>query len=266
MVLSDPEDVENGIELSAVPGAGTGIISCGCRGQAESDSTIISPDGHTRIFNDTCYDIEPGPFGTVVVDGETRKSRKLVLHAKCTSCCTCDMYASIVNDKLAALATAVRSAKSDISSLLQTYESGVDAFNRRIYVPKLSDVTVTISGMPIGENLSPKLGGTGVKGKMGRCAFTAIVRNLSLPLCPYCNREREKRQAVFGIAGNSLTLICVRRIRRSAGLRRRPGTRPRRRAAPRPQCRSACWGPSSAGRLHRSGSEAADSAGRADSR
>lgn len=179
MVLSDPDDFENGIELSAVPGAGTGIVSCGCRGQAESDSTIISPDGHTRIFNDTCYDIEPGPVGTVVVDGETRKSRKLVLHAKCTSCCTCDMYASIVNDRLAALATAVRSAKSEISSLLQTYELGVDAFNRRIYVPKLSDVTVTISGMPIGENLSPKLGGTGVKGKMGRCAFTAIVRNLS---------------------------------------------------------------------------------------
>ena len=179
MTLSEPEDVENGIELSAVPGAGTGIVSCGCRGQSESDSTIISPDGHTRIFNDTCYDIEPGPVGTVVVDGETRRSRKLFIHAKCTSCCTCEMYASIVNDKLAALATAVRSAKSGISGILHEYESGVDAFNRRIYKPKLSDVTVTISGMPIGENLSPKLGNTGVKGKMGRCAFTAIVRNMS---------------------------------------------------------------------------------------
>jgi hypothetical protein len=38
---------------------------------------------------------------------------------------------------------------------------------------------MSLSGMPVGSNLSPKLSGGKVKGKMQRCAFTAIVRDAS---------------------------------------------------------------------------------------
>lgn len=177
MLLSDPD--ENGIEIGAVPGAGLGVVSCGCSGRKAVDSPLKSPDGHTRIFNDTCYDFEPGGFATILVDGKERLSRQLVIHAKCTACCTCEMYASIVNDRLAALATLIRKAKGDIDGLLADYESGVRKFNDRIARPSLSDISMSITGMPTGSNLGSKLKDTSVKGRMGRCAFTAIVRNSS---------------------------------------------------------------------------------------
>ena len=99
--------------------------------------------------------------------------------AKCTACCTCAMYESIVNDRLAPLSAIVRQAKADIASHLSEYENAVKRFNHRLLRPTASDVRLSLSGMPVGANLSPKLAETKVKGKMGRCAFTAIIRNSS---------------------------------------------------------------------------------------
>lgn len=172
MLLSDPE--ENGIQIGAVPGAGLGVVPCLCNDSAVVKSPIMSPDGHTRIFNDTCYDVEPWI--------ETKGSKRighLQLHAKCTACCTCAMYESIVNDRLVPLSNAVRQARSDIEEHLSDYESAVKCFNQRLAIPTLSDVRLSLSGMPVGANLSPKLAETGVKGRMGRCAFTATMRNSS---------------------------------------------------------------------------------------
>ena len=172
MLLSDPE--ENGIQIGAVPGAGLGVVPCLCNDSAVVKSPIMSPDGHTRIFNDTCYDVEPWI--------ETKGSKRighLQLHAKCTACCTCAMYESIVNDRLVPLSNAIRQARSDIEEHLSDYESAVKRFNQRLAIPTLSDVRLSLSGMPVGANLSPKLAETGVKGRMGRCAFTATMRNSS---------------------------------------------------------------------------------------
>ena len=89
------------------------------------------------------------------------------------------MYESIVNDRLAPLSAIVRQAKADIASQLSEYENAVKRFNQRLLRPTASDVRLSLSGMPVGANLSPKLAETKVKGKMGRCAFTAILRNSS---------------------------------------------------------------------------------------
>ena len=176
--LSESED-GGGFSVSAEPGAGMGVVNCGCNGRKASSSSLISPDGHTRIFNDTCYDLEPSFFGTVVVDGDERLSRKLKIHSKCKACCTCEMYESIVNDRLYGLFESVKNAKTDLDGYLKTYEENVSKFNRRLETQTLSDVTLSLSGMPAGSNLGPKLSGTGVSGKMNRCAFTAVVRNAS---------------------------------------------------------------------------------------
>lgn len=173
MLLSEPDD-ENGIVLGAVPGAGMGVINCGCSGKTEKKSPLFSSDGHTRFFNDTCYDLEPS-----IAKVGSKRIGYLKIHAKCTACCTCSMYESLVNDRLSPLSTAVRQAKSDLTGLLETYESAVKRFNQRLEKPILSDVVLTLSGMPVGSNLGSKLSGSNVKGKMGRCAFTAIVRNAS---------------------------------------------------------------------------------------
>lgn len=172
MLLSDPD--ENGIQIGAVPGAGLGVVPCLCDDSAVVKSPIMSPDGHTRIFNDTCYDVEPW----IETNGSKRIGH-LQLHSKCTACCTCAMYESIVNDRLAPLSEIVRQARRDISKHLSEYEKAVRRFNQRLQRPTMSDVRLSLSGMPVGSNLSPKLSETKVKGKMGRCAFTAILRNSS---------------------------------------------------------------------------------------
>ena len=176
MLLSEPD--ENGIQIEAVPGAGMGVVPCVCEDNAVVKSPIMSPDGHTRIFNDTCYDIEPW-IETKNEGGVTERIGHIQLHAKCTACCTCAMYESIVNDRLAPLSAIVRQAKADIASHLSEYENAVKRFNQRLLRPTASDVRLSLSGMPVGANLSPKLAETKVKGKMGRCAFTAILRNSS---------------------------------------------------------------------------------------
>ena len=176
MLLSEPD--ENGIQIGAVPGAGMGVVPCMCEDNAVVKSPIMSPDGHTRIFNDTCYDIEPW-IETKSEGGVTERIGHIQLHAKCTACCTCAMYESIVNDRLAPLSAIVRQAKADIASQLSEYENAVKRFNQRLLRPTASDVRLSLSGMPVGANLSPKLAETKVKGKMGRCAFTAILRNSS---------------------------------------------------------------------------------------
>jgi hypothetical protein len=177
MILSDTE--ENGIQIGAVPGAGMGTVPCLCEDMASVNSPIMSPDGHTRIFNDTCYDIEPWIESVIENGAVVKRIGHIQLHAKCTACCTCAMYESIVNDRLVPLSNTVRQARSIIAKHLSDYESAVRRFNQRLSKPTLSDVRLSLSGMPVGANLSPKLDETGVKGRMGRCAFTATLRNSS---------------------------------------------------------------------------------------
>ena len=177
MLISDPD--ENGMQIGAVPGAGMGTVPCSCEDVASVKSPIMSPDGHTRIFNDTCYDIEPWIESVIENGAVVKRIGHIQLHAKCTACCTCAMYESIVNDRLVPLSNAVRQARADIARQLSDYESAVKRFNQRLTRPTLSDVRLSLSGMPVGANLSPKLAETGVKGRMGRCAFTATLRNSS---------------------------------------------------------------------------------------
>lgn len=176
MQLLEPEDVENGMELNATPGAGLGRVACVCKESAGGNAALAGPDGHGRLFNDTCYDLE---VGEKYVDDDGLDTQDLKVHVKCTACCTCAMYESIVNDRLAPLAEAVRAAKRDIGDMHQKYESAVRRFNERLVHPTLSDVTLTLSGMPIGAKVSPSINNSNVKGKMSRCAFTAFVRNSS---------------------------------------------------------------------------------------
>lgn len=165
MLISE-QDGANGFGINAVPGAGLGRIPCSCDDEGGGPG-IGGQDGHARLFNDTCFDFEPDTSAGV-----------LRIHGKCTACCTCDMYVAAV-DRLAGLADIVRAARRSLSESLSAYEDAVARFNERMLAPRLADVQMSLSGMPIGENLSPRLDGSGVKGKMGRCAFTAVVRNSS---------------------------------------------------------------------------------------
>jgi hypothetical protein len=176
MQLAEPDDMENGIELNATPGAGLGRVACVCAETAGGNAALAGPDGGARLFNDTCYDLE---VGEKYINEDGLETQDLKIHVKCTACCTCAMYESIVNDRLVQLANIVREAKRRIGELHQSYESAVQRFNTRLVRPTLSDVTLTLSGMPIGANVSPKIGNNMVSGKMSRCAFSALVRNSS---------------------------------------------------------------------------------------
>ena len=154
------------IRLDAVPGGGTGVLPCICDEPATT-SPLMSRDGLSRIFNDTCYDLEPLAGGVIQI------------HSKCTACCTCEMYESIVKDRLVPLANALRKARADLSGMLDDYESAVSKFNYRISHPTDADYTLSLAGMPVGGMLSPRLGTTDVRGRMSRCAFTAVLANKS---------------------------------------------------------------------------------------
>ena len=172
----EAEAGDDGVTLSAVPGAGMGAIPCAGSSGKGGRPPIVGPDGHVRIFCDTCLDVEPG----IVADADGRRLYgQIRLHSKCTSCCTCEMYGSIVNDRLRPLADTVRRARADIAGLLATYEEAVERFNARVSKPTLDDVGLTLTGMPAGGRLGPQLAGTRIRGQMGRCAFTAILRNSS---------------------------------------------------------------------------------------
>jgi len=176
MKLLEPDNEgDNGFELSAEPGAGLGKCECVCGETAEGNDALAGPDGHCRIFNDSSFDIEP--HEKYVENGVVKQ--KLTIHSKTSACCTCKMYQDIVNERLVPLAEAVRKAKSDLSGMLLDYEDAVRRFNNRISEPKLEDVTMTLSGMPIGKNVSPDVSEGEVSGYMSRCAFTAVIRNSS---------------------------------------------------------------------------------------
>jgi len=179
MTVSDPDGYENGVALAAVPGSGMGVVPCGCEIGTVQPSPLSSTDGHIRIFNDTCYDLEPLDKVYRIVGGEARPSRNVKIHSKCTACCQCSMYESIVNDRLVPLAEAIRDGKKKIGALLSAYEDGVKKFNLRMSRTSLSDISMSMTGMPTGRKLGSKLEESSVKGRMNRCAFSVIVKNSS---------------------------------------------------------------------------------------
>ena len=169
MSLAEGED--GGIELVAEPGAGLGSVACVCD---ESDTSsgnalMAGPDGNVRIFNDTCYDLEPNTTTGMIL-----------MHVKCTSCCTCAMYESIGNEKLVNIAKTVRKARSTLQKLYKEYESAVKKFNSMMTHPSLSEISMTLAGVPMGSKIgSDTTGNKDVKGSMERCVFTATIQNSS---------------------------------------------------------------------------------------
>ena len=189
--LLPPDDESNGVQISAVPGAGLGKCPCICEESSGGSSALAGPDGNCRIFNDTCYDLVPGSKYDKYVEslGRYAHTQEIEIHAKCTACCSCEMYAGLVN-RLASIAGlvgsdseyargSVRWAKAMLGDMHAKYEDAVEKFNQRMSAPKISDLALTLSGMPIGKNVSPDISNSGVTGKMSRCAFTAILRNSS---------------------------------------------------------------------------------------
>ncbi len=169
-LLGEPDE-ENAVSLSAIPGAGLGVVPRGCGEHGVGNVELSGPDGHARLFNDTCYDVEP--YISETQDGE--KEGVLQIHVKCTACCTCKMYASIVNDRLAVLADMIRKARADILDNASRYEDAVLKFNERLVRTTLDDVTLTLTGMPVVNKISAKAG----TGRKERCSFVAILRNSS---------------------------------------------------------------------------------------
>ena len=154
------------VTLAALPGSGTGTAVCLCtEEEGEGRNGLRSPDGHVRIFNDTCYDLIPATSEGV-----------LRAQAKCKACCTCDMYASIVNDRLIPLKNEILAAKNQISESLSEYEDAVTKWNARMNKALPEDIVLTLTAVPLdatGTNLS----GGSVSGRMSRCGFTSVVRN-----------------------------------------------------------------------------------------
>lgn len=161
----------NSITLNAVPGAGLGRFPCECQDAVTYKTPgLLSGDGHTRLFNDTCYDVLPmwysGEYG------------ELRLHVKCKACCTCEMYASIVEDRLVPLKDEVLRDKASLDSTLATYVKNVHKWNQRLKTALPEDIVITASAVPL-DAAGTDLKGGDVYGLMNRCGFSVTVRNES---------------------------------------------------------------------------------------
>ena len=158
------------ITLSAIPGAGRGTAPCPCPPEEEDSGKrgIWSEDGHVRFFNDTCYDYLTQNQSD---DGEGY----LRMNAKCKACCTCDMYALLVNGRLVPIKDLVLESKAVLDRTLSKYEDAVRKWNARIETAKADDIVVNMTAIPLdpaGTNIKGD-----VSGRMSRCGFTVTVRN-----------------------------------------------------------------------------------------
>ena len=158
------------ITLNAVPGAGLGVLPCGCV-ETEGYKTpgLLSVDGHSRLFNDTCYDLVPRVFS-----GEYAE---LVMHAKCKACCTCEMYGDIVNNRLVPLKDSILASKGVLDDATKTYVENVDKWNKRLKTATPDDIVISVSAVPLDAAATDLRKTRGVSGLMNRCGFSATVRN-----------------------------------------------------------------------------------------
>lgn len=159
----------DGLKFSAVPGAGAGTAPCDSQ-EAVTFKTegLLSVDGHTRLFNDTCYDLVPIKY--------SEESAELKMHAKCKACCTCQMYVSIVNDRLVPLKDKILSQKRSFDKTYKLYETNVAKWNKRITNAYPEDIIISTTGIPL-DAAATNLKNSDVAGTMSRCGFSVMVRN-----------------------------------------------------------------------------------------
>ena len=162
-------DTEDGITLSAVPGGGAGVAPCGCDSSGDDGAAkwLVCENGHARLFNDTCYDVEAYQ--------ESRLKGFLKIHAKCTPCCTCEMYESIVNGRLIPLRDKIEEDAAVIDAVDLKYEEYVNKWNDRLHKAFPEDIVVTMTAVPL-DAAATDVGGP-VFGKMDRCGFSVSMRN-----------------------------------------------------------------------------------------
>ena len=170
--LTSTSDNTHAIVINAVPGAGAGIIPCSCESDSSSSgndqtSNLSCADGHVRLFNDTCYDLVPSTTEGLIY-----------VHAKCTACCTCGMYADLVNNRLKPIYDLLAGDRSRLGQILSKYNQNVAKWNKRIQTCEPEDVVLTMAGIPLdaaGTNLDANA--TQVKGRLNRCGVNATIRN-----------------------------------------------------------------------------------------
>lgn len=166
------DDTDQTCSIAAVPGAGLGVKVCGDEPTSENTSVsgFYSADGHSCLYNDTCYDFFPVKM--------SEEKAYLYLQAKCTACCTCEMYEDIVNNKLIPLKTEILNAQQSLNSSLELYEENVKKWNIRLKKVYPEDIIISTVGIPL-DAAATNLSSSTIRGKMNRCGFSVTVRNNS---------------------------------------------------------------------------------------
>jgi len=162
-------DSNDSISLNAEPGAGEGRLPCECPEVTTFRTPgLIGEGGHLRLFNDRCYDLVPMLYSP--------KKAYLRMHVKCKACCTCEMYAAIVKERLVPLKDTILAAKGSLDGTFATYEENVAKWNKRIQTALPEDIAVSVTAVPL-DAAGTKLRKGEVFGKMNRCGFSVMVRN-----------------------------------------------------------------------------------------
>lgn len=174
-IISSITPLVDSINISAVPGAGAGVAPCPCTDDVDlSKFRLKSSNGHVCIINDSCYDLYPQKVS------EQQAVVKFI--AKCTACCTCDMYASLVENRLAPIKDEILANKNSIDSTLNKYEEYVQKWNERLVTVLPEDITITATGVGL-DAVATDLKESKTSGYLDRCGFSInITNNAFLPV------------------------------------------------------------------------------------
>ena len=166
------------ITIGMSPGAGAGVVPCWCDDNEVVYKTpgLICDDGHVRIFNDTCYDLQTDRDTSPGIGVGSEGFLKI--HEKCKACCTCEMYATVVNDKLIPMKDSVLKSRETLENTYTTYEKFVKDWNERLVTALPEDIIVSMTAVPL-EAAATNLYSSKTSGKMSRCGFSISVRNSS---------------------------------------------------------------------------------------
>ena len=166
----DTSDTGNRISINAIPGAGQGRIA----GTEIKESIqpampdLFTGDGNVRLLNDLCYDIVPRRL--------SERDSEIEMHVKCKACCTCDMYADIVNKRLVPLKDSLLETRDSLNETLAKYEENVEKWNYRLTHVQPVDIVMTVAGVPL-DAAATDIKGGGIVGCMNRCGYSLMIRN-----------------------------------------------------------------------------------------
>lgn len=128
---------ESGVSISAIPGAGKGVVPCECPDVDDEEESV----GVTIV---------PSSTKDVVIEGDgciqvnTDNTSLISINGRCTACCPTDKYVEELNE-LAGLSEVLKAAKEKVFSVVDDFNESATDFNEAIKEPSIDELHLSVT-------------------------------------------------------------------------------------------------------------------------